>query len=135
MDKNIQFLREYFKQWPEINCEGCEESCCGATRMTKQELDVILSLLAKKGYKQAPMGKWIEYCEYLDKNGKCVVYEERPILCRIHGKMDGKYTVCDKNNNIDKAVVPQPAELLDYIENNELFPNTAGERLIKKYSK
>ena len=49
--------------------------------------------------------------------------------------MNGKFTTCNKNNNADKAIVPQPAELLDYIENNELFLNTAGERLIKKYSK
>ena len=133
MDKTITFLREYFEQWPEVNCKGCKESCCGATRMTQQELESILRLLAKKWYKEAPMGKWVQYCEYLDTDGKCVVYEERPILCRIHGKMKGKYTVCDKNDNFDKAIIPQPPELLDYVENNKLFPNTTGERLIKKY--
>jgi len=67
-------------------------------------------------------------------DGKCVVYEERPILCRIHGKMNGKHTVCDKNGNLDKAIIPQPPELLDYVENNKLFSNTTGERLLKKYS-
>jgi hypothetical protein len=62
-----------------------------------------------------------------------VVYEERPILCRTKGKMDGKYTMCNKNGNYEKAIVPQPPELLDYVENDKLFPNTTGERLTKKY--
>ncbi len=132
MDQIITYLRTYFDQWPSLDCEGCH-ACCGVTRMTQQELEAILALLAKKGYKEAPMGKGIEYCEYLDKDGKCVVYEERPILCRVHGKMDSKHTVCEYKDNIDKAIVPQPPELLDYIENNTLFPNITGARIYKKY--
>ncbi len=133
MDTTIKYLREYFDQWPKVNCEGCKESCCGATRMTQQELEAILALLAKKWYKEAPRGKGVQYCEYLDKEGKCVVYEERPILCRIHGKMDWLHTTCEKNGNVDKAIVPQPSELLDYIENNTLFLNETGKILTKKY--
>jgi len=116
MDKTIQFLREYFDQWLSVNCDGCY-ACCEATRMAQQELEAILRLLAKKWYKESPSWKWIGYCEYLDTDGKCVVYEERPIFCRIKGKMDGKYTMCNKNDNFEKAVIPQPPELSDYMSN------------------
>ncbi len=133
MNQNIQFLRKHFEQWPSLDCKDCHE-CCGVIRIAQEELGPILRLLAKKWYAEAPAGKWLNYCEYLDADGKCVVYEERPIICRVHGKMDSKFgSKCEKNNNAEKATVSQPPELLDYVENNIFFYNTAGERIRKKY--
>ena len=75
----------------------------------------------------------MRYCEYLDTDGKCVVYEERPMLCRSHGTMDDEDSVCDVRDNFKKAVIPQPPEFLDYIENNRFIINTTGKRLLEEY--
>lgn len=60
-----------------INCEGCYE-CCTTFLMTKSEKEVL-------NKKKKLWGKGKQYCEFLDKQGKCSVYEDRPIICRIMG--------------------------------------------------
>jgi Fe-S-cluster containining protein len=41
-----------------------------------------------------PYGKGKEYCEYLDRDGKCSVYEQRPIICRAFGTINSPFLKC-----------------------------------------
>lgn len=62
--------------------------------MTPEEKERIDKYLALKGLKKPPRGKGKEYCEYLDKQGKCSVYEERPIICRTFGLIKEMHGPC-----------------------------------------
>lgn len=79
------------------------------------------------------MGKWPEYCEFLDTQWECSVYEERPITCRSHGKLDTEDTYCEINNNLDKSTVRVPSQLYSYYEKNNIIFNGTVKRLLKKY--
>lgn len=81
------------------------------------------------------MGKWPEYCEFLDTEGQCAVYEERPITCRAHGKLDTEDTYCDINANLDKSTIPVVPELEEYYDNNKIIFNGTVKRLLAALDK
>lgn len=70
--------------------EGCFE-CCTAVPTTEEEAKLIEKELRKQGYKEPPNGKGEKYCEMLTPEGRCSVYEQRPIICR--GFSDIKYRI------------------------------------------
>lgn len=78
--------------------------------------------LKKKGYKNHPRGKGEGFCEYLDENGKCVVYEERPIVCRALGVVDHAFLRCPLTKPI--RTLPHYPELSLYgMGNREMTRN------------
>lgn len=81
--------------------------------------------LRKKGISAPPNGKGIEYCEYLDENGRCSVYEERPIICRAFGVVKSKLLVC-KMENLPQSI-PESADLRRYALNKDLVNNRAAD--------
>lgn len=61
--------------------ENCHE-CCTRTPALDIEVKIMIKELRKKGYTETPKGKWPKYCEMLTLDGKCSVYDQRPIICR-----------------------------------------------------
>jgi len=97
------------------NCpKGCYK-CCTAMKFSDEEY---------KRFRNAPKlwGKGKDYCEYLDSEGKCSIYEERPMICRAFGKTDSFILRCDHLLNHDN-LIPEPPEMRKYnpsaINNNE----------------
>lgn len=70
--------------------EGCFE-CCTAVPTTEEEAKLIEKELRKQGYTKPPQGKGEKYCEMLTPEGKCSVYNQRPIICRAFS--DIKYRI------------------------------------------
>ena len=59
------------------------------------------------------------HCAMLDDDGRCVVYEARPSICRSHGLavlVDGRIDVCPKNY---RGVTPRRPHVLDLETLNE----------------
>lgn len=70
-------------------------------------------VLRKNGYDQPPNGKGKEYCEYLTAEGRCSVYEERPIVCQAFGKIKNPFLTCSYKR--EYAVLPQTKNMIKYL--------------------
>lgn len=66
-------LDKLYAQLPVMECKGLCQECCGPIAMSLREQDRI-------GGAKAPGG----VCEHLH-NGRCSVYEKRPMICRLWG--------------------------------------------------
>lgn len=104
---------------------------CGPIKYTSYEQQLMNVEMKKNGVKRVPWGKGKEWCEYLDKHGCCVVYNERPILCRAAGvvkDMKGYEEISCTDNPIES-----PEEIGMYIslcnKGNQLY-----DRYMKKFS-
>ena len=92
ISKQLKHLREFVTKNYEGKCKNGNYDCCGGVMMTPEEKERIDKVMPK-----APYGKGKDYCEYLTKEGKCSVYDERPIICRSFGlikEMNGPCKGC-----------------------------------------
>lgn len=74
-----QVLNRLRRQIPTFQCKpGCQD-CCGPIVWTKAERERLISHLAGPATATT--------CEYILKEGtgRCAVYSERPVLCRLFG--------------------------------------------------
>lgn len=110
-----------------IKCWDCFE-CCTFIKLSRYEKDRMLKLLKKKWIKEPPKWKWDDYCEFLDTDWKCSVYEERPLICRAFGHT--KDLKCSYHGSC--AVHEMPEWFKEYRVDKKLIFNKATERLIKK---
>lgn len=79
----------------------CKESCfecCTAVPTTEEEIKLMTKELRRLGYDKPPNGKGDEYCEMLTPEGKCSVYDQRPIVCR---------SFSDKSYRLKKSGKPE----------------------------
>ena len=58
-------------------------ACCWPIVFLKQEKILMDLELESKWLKEPPQWKVKKYCEYLDNNWKCSVYNNRPLVCRM----------------------------------------------------
>lgn len=102
MNNKIRKLRQLLAK-RKLNCWSCYE-CCWVILFTKEEKKVMDLHLKKKWIDTPPSGKWKNYCEYLDTDGRCSVYEQRPIVCRMFWQVDHEACKCPKKefNNLMK---------------------------------
>lgn len=75
--------------------EWCFE-CCTAVPTTEEEAKLIVKELRKQGYSEPPRGKGEKYCEMLTPDGKCSVYNQRPIICRAFSDIKYRMKKGDK---------------------------------------
>ncbi|MEO5357827.1 MAG: hypothetical protein H7844_11075 [Nitrospirae bacterium YQR-1] len=89
-----------------FNCDGCEDNCCttvfnhytlleyfylceGLTKITDQALLKVIFMRAQMYYSEVAKKPFnmesLKIMCPLNFNDKCVVYENRPLICRSHG--------------------------------------------------
>lgn len=106
-----------------------EYESCGYVPYTKIEQFKMTQELKRQGLKHPPQGKGKEYCEYLDKCGKCTVYQERPIICRVAGVVT---EMKDMPSCTDKQI-ETPEEMKDYVKfcstGNDMFLHLMKKKL------
>lgn len=82
-------LHDIYSQIPEFNCKGCG-NCCGPIRWYFCEDILIKDYMEKNNinyvrWEMADYKKKKFKCPYLTKDKQCIIYEVRPILCRLKG--------------------------------------------------
>ena len=100
-------------------CKKWCYECCTRIEFSQEELERIQESMKKKWIESSPKGKWTFFCEYLDHKWKCVVYEERPLVCRAIWNFNINTLTCYHNkelNELNPKVLPK--EFLDYIRVN-----------------
>ena len=68
---------------PSSNCKGLCQECCGPVGMTRLEWDRIIARVGKTPSPTPEQAKRLE-CPLL-ADGKCTVYDIRPLVCRLWG--------------------------------------------------
>lgn len=68
-------MQRLYEKIPKSKCKaGCFSCCINSVQMTSEELEKI------GGY------TYIDRCPHLSlSEGKCTVYEHRPMVCRLYG--------------------------------------------------
>ena len=109
MNNKIRKLRQLLNK--KINCWSCYE-CCGVIIFSKEEKKAMNTVLLKKWIKSPPNWKGEKYCEYLDKDWKCSVYEQRPIICRGFWLVNHEALKCPIWKHTDH--IAEPREMVQY---------------------
>ena len=110
MNNKIKKLREQLRKI-KMNCWNCYE-CCWIIMFTKDEKKLMDTYLIKKWIREPPNWKWNNYCEYLNINGKCSVYEQRPIICRMFWQVDHNACKCPIKDF--QKTIPESNEMKNY---------------------
>ncbi len=75
---------------PPVNCKGLCQDCCGPIPMTRFEYDRIT---ARIGRRPPPLladtAAGELGCRMLAPDGRCGVYDIRPLVCRLWGAVEG----------------------------------------------
>lgn len=94
-------LEQVYSLVPELECKGkCQESC-GPIDLSDKEREIIKEFCIKNNIpyhhidKITPLKLYQDMhktdeelmCPYL-KDGKCSIYEARPLICRLWGNID-----------------------------------------------
>lgn len=109
MNNKIKKLRQQLNR--KIDCGSCYK-CCGVIIFSKEEKRAMTKSLLKEGIKTPPNWKWDKYCEYLDKNWRCSVYEQRPIICRGFWLVDHEAFKCPIGKHTN--TIPEPRGMIQY---------------------
>src|SRR3990167_2428562 len=82
-----------------LPCEICKGKCCTFPAMSKREFKTIRkyykipdgTVFLKTEYfvgQITPVSERdLKTCTFLDKNGRCSVYQHRPLTCKSYGKI------------------------------------------------
>lgn len=128
--EKIRKLREFLADGSCKCPKGCFQ-CCTKIFFNPEEKKRMDQYLKESGHNSPPNGKGGEFCEYLNGQGGCSVYPERPIICRAFGVVDDPFCVCDKA--INRKSVPESNSLKAYMASPKEF-NTgskAGQDLLE----
>ena len=101
--------QELYNAIPTFRCKpGCHD-CCGPVPFSKWEWDSVAD--KRKGNANLT-------CPYVNEQGRCDIYDQRPFLWRIFGATDDPMLRCPHGCGPDKPLSAQEAnELTDrYIE-------------------
>jgi len=126
LPKKIKALRKEFA-FKNFKCKTSCFECCTAIEMTEVEKKRMDQSLRKQGIDKPPNGKGEKFCEYLGKDGKCSVYDERPIICRAFGRVNSAFLTCSYFREAKKIV--QSKALMEYMagKNGKMVQNTNSE--------
>lgn len=79
----LEAIRRLYADLPDLACKGlCTESC-GPVPLSKAERDALVE-------RHGPLRDLqpTSACGYLNIEGRCDVYEDRPLICRLFGIVD-----------------------------------------------
>jgi len=123
-DKNELFtkLNDIYKSLPSGDCTGCGKCCMESVGINLVEfLNIYKYLMNKDSLRKQSLIRILDYyfleytekrcCPFRDENNRCLIYEVRPLNCRLfgHWKKD------DYNNNLNN-VTKRNIEYKEYMK-------------------
>jgi Fe-S-cluster containining protein len=93
---------------PEMRCDAHCEICCSEC-VPVSELEMAAVVLYANEHDIAP-GQDPKLCPwYSREDGRCSVYEARPLVCRAFGHGNEKWLTCDRgyNANVPDEMMPE----------------------------
>jgi Fe-S-cluster containining protein len=87
--QRLRAIRVLYAELPELKCKGLCSGACGPIACSLLERDVI----EKRAGKPLRIGVHPALgpgtCSMLAPTGRCTVYGDRPLICRLYGLADG----------------------------------------------
>lgn len=106
-------LDHLYEHVPVVKCKGlCTDSCGPVVQhqsMTGQEL---LRLQDTGGLRSGRMRRRPDVCPYLNAEGRCDVYEVRPLICRLWGVTDHPLMRCPHGCEVEVILSDPQAKML-----------------------
>ena len=128
-DKNELFdkLNNIYKSLPSGDCTGCGKCCMESVGINLVEfLNIYKYLMNKENLRKQSLSRILDYyfleytekrcCPFRDENNRCLIYEVRPLNCRLFGHWK-KY---DYNNNLNN-VTNRNIEYKEFMKNEYGF--------------
>ena len=128
-DKNELFdkLNDIYKSLPSGDCTGCGKCCMESVGINLVEfLNIYKYLMNKENLRKQSLSRILDYyfldytekrcCPFRDENNRCLIYEVRPLNCRLFGHWK-KY---DYNNNLNN-VTNRNIEYKEFMKNEYGF--------------
>ena len=83
---SIKKLNNIYKKLPRVKCKGlCTESCGPINFFEIERINIERT----HGAKGIPQAKRDLSCNQLTNSGRCKIYNERPLICRLFGVAKG----------------------------------------------
>ena len=95
-NKSIQSIREVFDKLNFYDaCPDCRGRCCYMPWMPDEECNLV-QLFADNVEKLGKTHFFLdrEHCKFLDSEGNCTIYKQRPLDCRLY-----PLDIIEENNN------------------------------------
>jgi len=103
-----RFVESVFARYSEqiACCPGCRQCCCGGLTLVLVEAVILgkaLGIEVERVHLQAGQPPLREdgRCVLLDGDNRCMIYQNRPLICRTQGMPlkypDAEVSVCDLN--------------------------------------
>lgn len=129
-------LNQIYHSIPESICSGCTNCCMESVHASYAEfLNIYKYLEHQPLLKTTIIPKLIKYyfselvqknaCPFLNDQGRCTIYEVRPLTCRLFGHwnkkdFDENISIIQNENKVnalyfkEKYKLPLPKEVIDY---------------------
>lgn len=115
-------LQEIYNRIPDFECKNCH-SCCGPIIWFKIEEILIKDYMKKNKIDDV---KWTDdefkknnmKCPFI-KNDRCIIYNVRPIVCRLQGNIPDLPCRYNKNNYMSEESIKKIKK--DFYELNKKF--------------
>lgn len=87
IERAKRMVEAIYESIPSLDCKKCGE-CCGTITFSGIERLIIEEYVAKKGLSLESFTV-TRNCPALDENNNCVIYQVRPMICRLYGVSEG----------------------------------------------
>jgi Fe-S-cluster containining protein len=143
----LQAMDEFLNNNP-LPCDKCEESCCKKSWSVEMDnvcvngicnwnnktaLEYVRNRLVKKKNYYREFFQFVldkeKNCTYIDESNRCIIYEKRPIICRLYICSDKSF----RYNMLRELIGSTYLRAL--VLENRINSNNFTERTIKKYKK
>lgn len=126
-NKLFDKLNDIYKSLPSGDCTGCGKCCMESVGINLVEfLNIYKYLMNKENLRKQSLSRILDYyfleytekrcCPFRDENNRCLIYEVRPLNCRLFGHWK-KY---DYNNNLNN-VTNRNIEYKEFMKNEYGF--------------
>lgn len=103
-----------------FKCKKWCWECCTSIDFSVEEKQRMDLALRNNGYIEPPNWKGKDFCEYLDLEGHCSVYDERPMICRAFWVVRTPFLYCEYNTEEQvankEAPLDMPQEFMEYMD-------------------
>lgn len=99
-------VREVWGKAPNVRCKGLCTAYCGPVGWSKPEADVM-----KRHHVTLPKPDREGTCSKL-REGRCGIYRNRPLVCRLFGGVDSPLLECPHGCPVERVMSDAEAETL-----------------------
>lgn len=112
---------------PVMNCMRCGD-CCGLIGCSQDEFAKVAAFIKRNKIQPRRQGMT---CPFF-KTDRCIIYEVRPLICRIYGHIDDPLMTCPHGCNVN--ISPEVKKRIDDKYFGEYNHRGQGLRMLHEFA-